>query len=136
MGTRKLGPRTTRPETSRPVNEHKSARKRDPVGPCVKTTRTINNYYVMVVKSERGNNGSIVLEYVCWTVSLYMYLLSQIERKNTVLFIYVCLEKYMYIHLMINVCDFVLCWMTIQILGNWRNTLTCHKIISKVCIRF
>ena len=27
---------------------------------------------VMVVKSERGNNGSIVLEYVCQTVNLYM----------------------------------------------------------------
>ena len=27
---------------------------------------------VMVVKSERGKNGSIVLEYVCQTVNLYM----------------------------------------------------------------
>ena len=32
------------------------------------------------------------------------------------LFIYACLEIYMYIHIMINVCYFVLCLMTIQIL--------------------
>jgi hypothetical protein len=37
MGTRQLGPRT-----SRPVSEDKSARKRGLVGPYVKTTRTIN----------------------------------------------------------------------------------------------
>ena len=43
-GTRQLGPRTTRTETSRPVSEDKSARKRGLVGPYVKTTRTINNY--------------------------------------------------------------------------------------------
>jgi len=30
--------------------------------------------------------------------------------------LYVCLEIYMYIHIMINVCYFVLCLMTIQIL--------------------
>ena len=42
MGTRQLGPRTTRTETSRPVSEDKSARKRGLVGPYVKTTRTIN----------------------------------------------------------------------------------------------
>ena len=42
------------------------------------------------------------------------YLLGQIERKNTVLFIYVCLEIYMY--LLINVCYFALCLMTIQIM--------------------
>ena len=50
MGTKQLGPRTTRTETSRLVNEEKSARKRGLVGPYVKTTRTtiiidgINNY--------------------------------------------------------------------------------------------
>ena len=44
MGTRQLGPRTTRTETSRPVSEDKSAHKRGLVGPYVKTTRTINNY--------------------------------------------------------------------------------------------
>jgi hypothetical protein len=38
-GTRQLGP-----QTSRPVSEDKSARKRGLVGPYVKTTRTINNY--------------------------------------------------------------------------------------------
>ena len=43
-GARQLGPRTTRTETSRPVSEDKSARKRGLVGPYVKTTRTINNY--------------------------------------------------------------------------------------------
>jgi hypothetical protein len=40
-GTRQLGPRTTRTETSRPVSEDKSARKRGLVGPYVKTTRTV-----------------------------------------------------------------------------------------------
>ena len=35
------GPRTTRTETSRPVSEDKSARKRGLVGPYVKTTRTV-----------------------------------------------------------------------------------------------
>ena len=35
MGTRQLGPRTTRTETSRPVSEDKSARKRGLVGPYV-----------------------------------------------------------------------------------------------------
>ena len=49
-------------------------------------------------------------------MSVSLYLLSQLERKNTVLFIHVCLEIYMYIHIMINVCYFVLCLMTIQIL--------------------
>jgi hypothetical protein len=44
MGTRQLDPRTTRTETSRPVSEDKSARKRRLVGPYVKTTRTINSY--------------------------------------------------------------------------------------------
>ena len=44
MGTRQIGPWTTRTETSRPVSEDKSARKRELVDPYVKTTRTINNY--------------------------------------------------------------------------------------------
>jgi len=39
--TRQLGPRTTWTETSRPVSEAKSARKRGLVGPYVKTTRTV-----------------------------------------------------------------------------------------------
>jgi hypothetical protein len=39
--TRQLGPRTTRTETSRPVSEDKSARKRGLVGLYVKTTRTV-----------------------------------------------------------------------------------------------
>ena len=38
------GYQTTRTETSRPVSEDKSARKRGLVGPYIKTTRTINNY--------------------------------------------------------------------------------------------
>jgi len=38
---RQLGPRTTQTETSRPVIEDKSARKRGLVGPYVKTTQTV-----------------------------------------------------------------------------------------------
>ena len=38
------GYQTTRTETSRPVSEDKSARKRGLVGPYVLTTWTINNY--------------------------------------------------------------------------------------------
>jgi hypothetical protein len=40
-GTRQLGPRTTRTETSRPVSENNLARKRGLVGPYVKTTRPV-----------------------------------------------------------------------------------------------
>jgi hypothetical protein len=40
-----LGPRTTRTETSRPVSEDKSARKRGLVGPYVKKTRTVLLFY-------------------------------------------------------------------------------------------
>ena len=36
-----IGYQTTRTETSQPVNEDKSARKRGLVGPYVKTTRTV-----------------------------------------------------------------------------------------------
>ena len=43
-----LGPRTTRTETSRPVSEAKSARKRGLVGPYVKTTRTVLLFYNIV----------------------------------------------------------------------------------------
>jgi hypothetical protein len=43
-----LGQRTTRTETSRPVSEHKSARKRGLVGPYVKTTRTVLLLYNIV----------------------------------------------------------------------------------------
>ena len=44
MGTRQLGPRTTRTETSRPVREEYSARMLRQLGPYEKTTRTMNNY--------------------------------------------------------------------------------------------
>ena len=56
-GTRQLGPRTTRTETSQSVNEDESARKRGLVGPArmlrqlgpyEKTTRTINNYCCLI----------------------------------------------------------------------------------------
>ena len=43
-----LRPRTTRTETSRPVSENKSARKRGLVGPYVKTTRTVSLFYNIV----------------------------------------------------------------------------------------
>ena len=43
-GTRQLGPRTTRTETSRPVSEVQSACMLRQLGPYEKTTRTINNY--------------------------------------------------------------------------------------------
>ena len=43
-----LGPRTTRTETSRPVSEAKSARKRGLVGPYVKTTWTVLLFYNIV----------------------------------------------------------------------------------------
>ena len=43
MDARQLGPRTAPTETSRPVSENKSARKRGLVGPYEKTTRTVNN---------------------------------------------------------------------------------------------
>ena len=43
-----LGPRTTRTETSRPVSESKSGRKRGLVGPYVKTTRTVLLFYNIV----------------------------------------------------------------------------------------
>ena len=41
MGTRQLGPRTTRTETSRPASEDKSARTRGIFGLYVKTTWTV-----------------------------------------------------------------------------------------------
>ena len=44
LGTRQLGLRTTRTETSWPVSEDKSARMLRQLGPYEKTTRTINNY--------------------------------------------------------------------------------------------
>jgi hypothetical protein len=48
MDAGQLGPRTTRTETSRPVSENKSARKRGLVGPYVKTTRTVLLFYNIV----------------------------------------------------------------------------------------
>ena len=48
MNARQLVPRTTRTETSRPVSEVKSARKRGLVVLYVKTTRTVLLFYNIV----------------------------------------------------------------------------------------
>jgi hypothetical protein len=52
-----LGPRTTRTETSRPVSENKSARKRGLVGPYVKTTRTKQIHINMMKKKNEQANS-------------------------------------------------------------------------------
>jgi hypothetical protein len=48
MNAGQLSPRTTQTETSRPVSEAKSTRKRGLVGPYAKTTRTVLLFYNIV----------------------------------------------------------------------------------------
>jgi hypothetical protein len=80
-GTRQLGPRTTRTETSRPVSEDMSARKRGIVGPYVKTTWTINNYCCLTYFFNKidGNHKDTVwhLSTVLGNVKKNPYIINQ-----------------------------------------------------------
>ena len=66
LGTRQLGPRTTRTETSRPVSEDKSARKRGLVGPYVLTTWTINSCLTYFFNKIDGNHKDTVICQKYW----------------------------------------------------------------------
>jgi hypothetical protein len=62
MGTRQLGPRT-----SRPVREDKSARMLRQLGPYEKTTRTINNYCCQIVSKQCKLKGDCHLKLSIWS---------------------------------------------------------------------